>query len=114
MSLFLVFAVFSISSVYLFYHSLYGFILLLLSQPFTEALFALSLAAHRHVTPASAPLNVTSRLWLRPVLLIARHLKCEGSQWEDKYKGLQAGRGVADKGRILSLPLSSLSSPPHV
>lgn len=107
MSLFLRFAVFSTSSVYFFYHSLYYFILLLLSLPFTEALFALSLATHRHVTPASVPLNVTSHLWLRPVLLIAGQLKCEGSQWEDKYKGLQAGRGVADKGRIISL-LSAL------
>lgn len=66
------------------------------------------------VTPAPDTLNVTSHLWLRPVLFIAGQPKCEGSQWEDKYKSQQAGRGVADEGRIFSLSLSSLSSPPNL
>lgn len=61
-----------------------------LSQPSIQTLFALFLAAHHHVTPASASLNVTSHLWLHPVLFIAGQLKCEGSQWEDKYKSVRA------------------------
>lgn len=80
-----------------------------LSLPSTETLFALSLAAHHHVTPASVPLNVTSHLWLRPVLFIAGQLKCEGSQWEDKYKSLQAG-GVSQTKAGSSPSFSLLSA----
>lgn len=36
-----------------------------------EKIVALSLATRHHVTSASASLNVTSHLWLPPVLLIA-------------------------------------------
>lgn len=84
-----------------------------LALPFNETLFALSLDAHHHVTPAPVSLNVTSHLWLRPVLFIAGQLKCEGSQWEDKYKGQGLREGVADEGWII-LPLASLSSPPNL
>lgn len=59
---------------------------------------------------ASASLNVTSHLWLRPVLLIAWQLKCEGSKREDKYKSTQAGKLSQTKARS-SPSLSSLSSP---
>lgn len=77
---------------------------------FSEIIVALSLATRHHVTPATASLNVTSHLWLRPVLLIAWQLKCEGSKWEDKYKSEQAGRLSQTKARS-SPSLSSLSSP---
>lgn len=80
----------------------------LLSLPFNETLFALSLAAHHYVTPAWVPLNVTGHLWLRPVLLIAGQLKCEGSQWEDKYKGQRAaGLSQTKAGSSPSLSLLS-------
>lgn len=84
-------------------------ILYSLPLPFTETLFALSPAAHRHVSPASVSLNVTSHLWLRPVLFIARQLKCEGSQWEDKYKSQRAG-GVSQTKAGSSPSLSILSA----
>lgn len=84
------------------FYTLYHFVLFLL---FPELIFGLSLATGHRVTPTSAPLNVTSRLWLRPVLLIAWQLKCEGSKWEDKYKSAQAGRLSQTKAR--SLPLFS-------
>lgn len=77
----------------------------------TETLFALSLATHRHATPASVSLNVTSHLWLRPVLFIAEQLKCEGSQWEDKYKRQQAEGLSQTKARIFTA--SSLNTPPE-
>lgn len=80
------------------------------SAQLTETLFALSLATHRHATPASVSLNVTSHLWLRPVLFIAEQLKCEGSQWEDKYKRQQA-EGVSQT-KVQIFTTSSLSSPP--
>lgn len=88
----------------------YTFCHVVLFLLFIEIIFALSLAAHHYVTPATASLNVTSHLWLRPVLLIAWQLKCEGSEWEDKYKSVQAGRLSQTKARS-SPSLSSLSSP---
>lgn len=81
-----------------------------LALPFTETLFALSLATHHHATPASVSLNVTSHLWLRPVLFIAEQLKCEGSQWQDKYKSQRAGGVSQTKARITSFLFSQLSS----
>lgn len=80
--------------------------------PFTESLFALSLV-HQHITPAGALLNVTSHLWLRPVLFIAGQLKCEGSQWEDKYNSQQT-RGLSQTKPGSSPSLYSLSSPPFI
>lgn len=76
-----------------------------------ETLFALSLATLRHAAPASVSLNVTSHLWLHPVLFIAEQLKCEGSQWEDKYKRQQAEGLSQTKAPIFTT--SSLSSPPE-
>lgn len=73
---------------------------------FSQTVFALSLAAHHHVTPVPVSLNVTSHLWFHPVLFIAGRLKCEGSQWEDKYKGQQAG-GVSQTKARSSPPLFS-------
>lgn len=82
-----------------------------LALPFTETLFALLLATHHRATPASVSLNVTSHLWLRPVLFIAGQLKCEGSQWQDKNKS-QWARGVSQtKARITSSSLSSPAKP---
>lgn len=80
-----------------------------LSLPFTETLFALSLATNHHVTPSSVSLNVISHLWLRPFLFIAGQLKCEGSQWEDKYKSKRDG-GVSQTKAGSSLSLSLLSA----
>lgn len=74
----------------------------------SETVFALSLATHGYATPASVSLNVTSHLWLRPVLFIAEQLKCEGSQWEDKYKRQQAEGLSQTKARIFTA--SSLSA----
>ena len=54
------------------------------------SLFALLLAGPPARYSSTVFLNVTSHLWLRPVLFLAGRLKCEGSQWEDKYKGLWA------------------------
>lgn len=81
-----------------------------LALPVTETLFALSLATHRHATPASVSLNVTSHLWLRPVLFIAEQLKCEGSQWQDKYKSRWARVVSQTKPRITCFLFSQLSS----
>lgn len=92
---------------YICFYTIYHVVLFLL---FTEIIFALWLATRHHVTSASASLNVTSHLWLRPVLLIAWQLKCEGSKWEDKYKSAQARRLSQTKARS-SPSLSSLSSP---
>lgn len=58
-------------------------------------------------------LNVTSRLWLRAVLFIAGQLKCEGSQWQDKYKGQRSGE-VSQTKAGSSAYHSSLSSPPKL
>lgn len=93
------------------YYTFIPYHILPLSLPFTDTLFALSLATNHHVTPALVSLNVISHLWLRPFLFIAEQLKCEGSQWEDKYKSEQ-GRGVsqtkAGSSPSLSLPSALL------